>query len=1289
MATERTFTLIGEFKDNITPSLTKLNASLVSLNSQFGKMQKMVRPIAKDMAIMAEASQRLTSSLDSQKKTWDTNTERLKSYREELARVSEEQKKLSRSVPHVSGVGGGAGGHGASGGGRHGGGHGGGGIKFHEIVGAELLTEAVIRGFEAGAKILERSFEFLKEAFHERVESQIEDIASAGGLYATLQAERAKGKPIAGFGDTIDDAMAYQRKINTDMAQLAAQLPGATIDYTNNARRLTDFMINIQSQDPQKFLTVVGKATGTLAKTNPEALEGSIKEVAKATTLMDQLAGGTGGAQSMTMVAEHIATQQKIHVQSLQQKYAMLQKNTAFIAALKRHEAELNKTTAGTAERMAVMIQIMREAIPAQQVNLLQRSIGGFTEGIRSAFLDPNTGMLGLSRQFDFMMPVFDSMTGKLKVVNGKIEMMHANFMQVIEDIVGNFGPILSQLLPAITDSFSPLKGITHFLLNFRAKTAQYFNEFQSITKYFENLGKGKDVQASMRAGLGVLLNILDAMGDLKKGQYDTILKNLENIKGGEKSAGLAGKQILNAIMGSKTMNFLLELMGRIAGSIVKGIGDGLVKLAEGVNKMASSGFMKGFQEAGGYQGFTEILSSIIKLLIKAIGEFLKVIVLTIGDMLKKGDIGGLLGLAGIVTIITLPFHGLIGTIIKTLLKLGKGFTGAEEVIAAEGARPSLVKGLPRLLLGKGGVKAAQAVRSSASNQARLLSQRLKSPFQQAYTSPIGPIEAGYQYPVTRVIQQSKLTGMAKFMKGALALGEKIPFLNIALGGLDFGLRKLSGERTSKALGGAGGSVVGGTLGAIVGSALGPVGTFLGGALGSWLGGWLGENLLPALVDGFNKIKQWFTSFNLGKAIGYALGMLQNTLDKMVIWFQSIPGKFNNWLQNVRVGAGDAIEKIRQFLSSPDTWSKLVSGAIDGVKGALGNVGNYVNNMISSIKAAYDEARSSAPGSAGSGGRPGYQTINGVRGWRSTSGDWTPLPAATRSRYAGGLGDAISSEMRNKPSGSSLVIANSSETIIPAAGGNGGGMVDFVRTMYSGFTSVVAALNKVQQTQEKNLVQVNQTLIVNQQQTNIGLGKLDTKLSAPRFSAPGMGSVGGVDSFTSMASSYGLTVTSGYRPGDPGWHGVNRARDYSNGSGPTPQMMAFARFLVSNFGSNLKELIYTPLGFSIKNGQTVPPYARAAHYNHVHVAYALGAGMPAFFSSQQDARDWERKATLGNVRVSSITSNSSEGFGGNMSVNAPITIHQQPGQSSEHLASLVAMELTNAIRQARSSSMYV
>lgn len=36
--------------------------------------------------------------------------------------------------------------------------------------------------------------------------------------------------------------------------------------------------------------------------------------------------------------------------------------------------------------------------------------------------------------------------------------------------------------------------------------------------------------------------------------------------------------------------------------------------------------------------------------------------------------------------------------------------------------------------------------------------------------------------------------------------------------------------------------------------------------------------------------------------------------------------------------------------------------------------------------------------------------------------------------------------------------------------------------------------------------------------------------------------------------------------------------------------------------SPLLELIYTPLGYSAKNGQKTAPYAQDAHYNHVHVA---------------------------------------------------------------------------------------
>ena len=191
----------------------------------------------------------------------------------------------------------------------------------------------------------------------------------------------------------------------------------------------------------------------------------------------------------------------------------------------------------------------------------------------------------------------------------------------------------------------------------------------------------------------------------------------------------------------------------------------------------------------------------------------------------------------------------------------------------------------------------------------------------------------------------------------------------------------------------------------------------------------------------------------------------------------------------------------------------------------------------------------------------------------------------------------------------------------------------------------------------------------------------------------GLGSAslgGGVDAFTGMAAGAGLQLTSGYRPGDPGWHGANRARDYSNGTGPTPQMLQFARALAAKYGSNLKELIYTPLGFSIKNGQQVAPYAQAAHYNHVHVAYANGIGQGMAFNSLKGAQAWENSMVSGSVKVASVTANSGEGFGGSpININAPITINQQPGQSADELASIVAMKIGEAVADARAASIFV
>jgi hypothetical protein len=82
----------------------------------------------------------------------------------------------------------------------------------------------------------------------------------------------------------------------------------------------------------------------------------------------------------------------------------------------------------------------------------------------------------------------------------------------------------------------------------------------------------------------------------------------------------------------------------------------------------------------------------------------------------------------------------------------------------------------------------------------------------------------------------------------------------------------------------------------------------------------------------------------------------------------------------------------------------------------------------------------------------------------------------------------------------------------------------------------------------------------------------------------------------------------------------------------------------------------------------------------------MGLGHPAYFPSQADAMAWEGQMKPPGSSIRSITSNSSENLGGTTTVNAPITINQQPGQDSEQLASIVALRLGEAIMHARSSS---
>lgn len=110
------------------------------------------------------------------------------------------------------------------------------------------------------------------------------------------------------------------------------------------------------------------------------------------------------------------------------------------------------------------------------------------------------------------------------------------------------------------------------------------------------------------------------------------------------------------------------------------------------------------------------------------------------------------------------------------------------------------------------------------------------------------------------------------------------------------------------------------------------------------------------------------------------------------------------------------------------------------------------------------------------------------------------------------------------------------------------------------------------------------------------------------------GAPGHVSGFNPLAAQFGLGETSGYRPGDDGYHGINRARDYADGA---PRMLAFAKLMAAVFGSRLRELIHSPLGFSVKDFRKVPPFAVADHYDHVHVAMQQGGVVPGVGSGDK------------------------------------------------------------------------
>lgn len=1385
MTQQRTFTLIGNFTDNITPAINTLNRTIASISTTkrggFSDLTKSIGKVNAAQKHMRDSIKQTVSSLNDYHNALSRVYRGLEAYSKQLGKLRGAQIQMDRSAKQIKdqatawdqantalerylrnqrqvntrGFGGGPGGPrgGSGGGGGRGGGGGGGRGRPGPLQFAQdfLITNAIVSGFYKGVQIMQNGLNSVFKAFVERTKDQLEDIASAGGIFSAGKFGGAKGLPT-----TFQGALEMQDNINKQMASVASALPGTTQDFVMNARRMTDTLAQMMSKNTKEFEKLAQKLSGDTQASGEKAFEIINVEVAKATTLLEKL-NPTRTTVPMTQIVEDMMKSEKVSIAGLR-RYVSFRRATTFEAAMNRNLKELNAAGAGTAERLGAIIKTLKEAVPPELITAMTTSVSGVIEGFKSAIFDPDVGIFGLSRTLSMTVVKFNKETGEImRDKLGNAIQDTTNFFKMFADIFGNFGNLLnSVILPGIMAIYNPFEAMGASLEDLREYSFHIFKQQQSFTAYYSDLAEkyGMSAQAfksGEKGGLGVILELLQGFDIISESELQNYLNIMDKKGSAEQIAKDMSdiyKKVIPAFLDSPFISRIFESIGFALGKAVGILAD-VLGAAAGVNTPSASAFTKAFTEAGGVEAIRRSLEYVIILIGKVLFKVISSYFTAIRESLLGKNQGNIIDrIKNVVTLLlpTLLVPGVRNFVVAVLKGVFRGLSGRAVTQGAAEAAQGAAEAASGTAQGAGANKLRSptwlmppSLRRARRRTTVSVGRRLRDIKQTPYRGPIGPTmvprkvggkEISYLRPGLTVPGKAQkgissinksMSGIQKFGKAAGKVAGGLPLLSAAIAVFDFSARKMSGESTTVAAGGAIGAGVGGLAGGFLGSFLtpfiGPLGPIAGGIVGSVLGDWIGSGIgkllesIPGLLQtGWMQLETWIKNlpYNLGFAISYSIVKLQAAAVGLYNWVSGLSTSFAVWVEktlvSIRLKLNNFGRQVSADFQSGALWTKLKDAIVNGFKfmlqqawnflnpgsiagwvaNLMGGTENIANRVTQGWRAGAVAAASESPIPAAS------NTVLGEFLSNTGSGGGVNLGFRNRPepRWRGGLGDAVASEMRHKPSGSHLVVANSSETVIPAAGGFG--MEAFVGYLTATAKNTAASANILTVVRDV-LNRVFPVMDNIKSMTSSSLTKSDSMIKTMTSGAMrvrfligsgGKGGPGAVDAFNPIAASHGLQLTSHYRPGDKGWHGVDRARDYSNGVN-TPQMMDFAQFMVAAFGGDLLELIYTPLGFSIKNGNIVPPIAADTHFDHVHVAYAYGAGRPAFFGSVKDAQAWESKMAPSYASISTVTANSSEGFGGSTMLNAPITIYQQPNQDPEELASLVAMRLSMVIDELR------
>lgn len=313
------------------------------------------------------------------------------------------------------------------------------GVIGNSIIKANLLGSAVTGAMNVATSAVKA----FTASIGDSINAQQQNISIAGDF------ARLTGESFSEAGQFIDDFA--QR-----MSAAASSLPGATADYVNLGKGISDNLIPAFKDlngvfDPEQF---------------QEYLDAISRDGAFRAISSNVDVGNAGLGISKFLQGASIASLQQIK---------FFEANPAVLAFIEQEAKNLGKELEDLSVRERADVLRKALAVPDEVIKASQNTISGLVEGFKSTLLDPNSGLFGLMRR-----------------VNGgtALEAITAG----LASLIGEDGLLtaIGETLEAIGIDFGdPMVALRNTALTFTARVKYVTGILNDISEGFDESGNG------------------------------------------------------------------------------------------------------------------------------------------------------------------------------------------------------------------------------------------------------------------------------------------------------------------------------------------------------------------------------------------------------------------------------------------------------------------------------------------------------------------------------------------------------------------------------------------------------------------------------------------------------------------------------------------------------------------------------------------------------------------------------------------------------------------------------